>query len=101
VSLSSIVLTGWVCIAAVMAVLWLLQLHWWAYALLAIGSLLWWIPPLGVLAMLWFLMKVTEIPPTEARAVRSRGEASRDDQRTTSAFFPWPPSAGPAQGGVR
>lgn len=76
-------------------------LHWWAYVLLAIGSPLWWIPPVGVLVMLWFLMKVTGIPPTEAQALRSRGEAYRDYQRTTSAFFPWPPSVGQAQGGVR
>ena len=47
--------------------------------------------------MLWFLMKVTGIPPTEAQALRSRGEAYRDYQRTTSAFFPWPPAEGRAR----
>ena len=31
------------------------------------------------------------IPPTEARALRSRGAAYRRYQRTTSAFFPLPP----------
>ena len=67
-------------------------LHWWAYVLLAIGSPYWWVPPAGALVMLWFLMKITGIPPTEAQALRSRGEAYRDYQRTTSAFFPWPPA---------
>jgi len=41
--------------------------------------------------MLFFLLKVTGIPPTEARALESRPEAYREYQRTTSAFFPWPP----------
>jgi steroid 5-alpha reductase family enzyme len=30
-------------------------------------------------------------PPTEAQALRSRGDAYREYQRTTNAFFPWPP----------
>jgi steroid 5-alpha reductase family enzyme len=67
-------------------------LHWWAYILLAIGSPLWWVPPAGVIVMFVFLTRVTGIPPTEAQALRSRGEAYREYQRTTSAFFPWPPS---------
>ena len=67
-------------------------LHWWAYIFLAVGSPLWWIPPAGALAMLWFLMKVTGIPLAEAQALRTRGEAYREYQRATSAFFPWPPA---------
>jgi steroid 5-alpha reductase family enzyme len=39
----------------------------------------------------YFITRVTGIPPTEAQAVRSRGEAYRTYQRTTSAFVPWPP----------
>lgn len=65
-------------------------LHWWAYVALAIGSPIWWIAPLGVATMLYFLTKVTGIPPTEAQALRSRGDAYREYQRTTSAFIPWP-----------
>ena len=41
--------------------------------------------------MLYFLLKVTGIPATEAQAVRSKGEAYRQYQRTTSAFVPWFP----------
>jgi steroid 5-alpha reductase family enzyme len=41
--------------------------------------------------MLVFILFVTGIPPTEARALRSRGDDYRDYQRTTSAFIPWFP----------
>lgn len=66
-------------------------LHWWAYAALAAGGPFWWVAVGGMLVMLWFLTRVTGIPPTEAHALLSRGDAYRDYQRTTSAFFPWPP----------
>ncbi|MGB7218549.1 MAG: DUF1295 domain-containing protein [Vicinamibacterales bacterium] len=67
-------------------------LHWWAYVCLAAGSPLWWIAAAGVVVMWLFLTRVTGIPPTEAQALRSRGEAYREYQRTTSAFVPWPPT---------
>ncbi len=38
-----------------------------------------------------WLVRVTGIPATEAQAVRSKGEAYRAYQRTTSAFLPWFP----------
>jgi steroid 5-alpha reductase family enzyme len=41
--------------------------------------------------MLYFLLKVTGIPLTEEYAVKSKGEAYREYQRTTSAFIPWFP----------
>ena len=66
-------------------------LHWWAYAALAVGSAWWWIPVAAPLVMLFFLLKVTGIPPTEAQALASRGEDYRAYQRTTSAFVPWVP----------
>lgn len=66
-------------------------LHWWAYAAMAIGSAYWWIPVAAPLVMLFFLLKVSGIPPTEAQAVASRGDDYRDYQRTTSAFVPWFP----------
>jgi hypothetical protein len=44
--------------------------------------------------MLVFLLKITGIPPTEIRALQSRGERYREYQRTTSAFFPWFPEGG-------
>ncbi len=64
-------------------------LHWWAYVCLAWQSPLWWPPLAGVVVMYLFLTRVTGIPPTEAQALRSRGDAYREYQRTTSAFFPW------------
>ena len=67
-------------------------LHWWTYLCLAWGSPLWWIAAAGVVVMLLFLTKITGIPTVEAQAVRSRGDAYREYQRTTSGFFPWPPA---------
>jgi steroid 5-alpha reductase family enzyme len=34
-------------------------------------------------------LKVTGIPATEAQSLRSKGEAYRAYQRTTSVFVPW------------
>lgn len=64
-------------------------LHWWAYACFAAGAPLGWLSALAPLAMLYFILYVTGIPPTEAQAIRSRGEAYRQYQRTTSPFVPW------------
>ena len=36
--------------------------------------------------MLFFLFKITGIPPTEANALASRGDDYRAYQRTTSVF---------------
>jgi steroid 5-alpha reductase family enzyme len=66
-------------------------LVWVAWLVFALGS------PWGALAilcpavMLFFLLRVTGIPATEEQAIRSRGEAYRRYQRTTSAFVPWFP----------
>ncbi|MEM7231327.1 MAG: DUF1295 domain-containing protein [Planctomycetota bacterium] len=65
--------------------------HWWAYVALAITGSQGWIAIAGPAVMLFFLLKITGIPPTEKQALLSRGDAYRDYQRTTSAFFPWPP----------
>jgi steroid 5-alpha reductase family enzyme len=66
-------------------------LHWWAFALLAVGSPFAWIAALAPLLMLYSLLRVTGIPATEARALETRGDDYRDYQRTTSAFVPLPP----------
>lgn len=66
-------------------------LHWWAYVGLAMSAPWGWVTLLGPLLMLHFILNVTGIPPTEAQALKSRGDAYREYQRTTSAFFPWPP----------
>jgi steroid 5-alpha reductase family enzyme len=64
---------------------------WIGFAVFALGS------PYGFLAltapalMLYFLLRVTGIPPTEAQALRTKGAAYRRYQQTTSAFFPWYP----------
>ena len=39
--------------------------------------------------MLFFLLRVTGIPLTEELSVKSKGDAYREYQRTTSAFVPW------------
>jgi steroid 5-alpha reductase family enzyme len=70
-------------------------LHWWSYAVVATGGPLWWIAAAAPLVMLVFILFVTGIPPTEARAVASRGDDYRQYQRTTSAFVPWPPGDPP------
>jgi len=64
-------------------------LIWVAFALFAAGSPggYWgWISPALIL---YFVLRVTGIPATEAQAVRSRGDEYRRYQRTTSAFVPW------------
>jgi steroid 5-alpha reductase family enzyme len=71
-------------------------LHWWSYPIVAWGAP-WWALTLSAPAlMLFFLLRVTGIPATEAQAVKSRGDDYRDYQRTTSAFVPWFPKRGPA-----
>ena len=66
-------------------------LHWWTYVLLAATSPWVLVTLLAPLAMWHFLVNVTGIPATEARAVQSRGDEYRQYQQTTNAFFPWFP----------
>jgi steroid 5-alpha reductase family enzyme len=63
---------------------------WVSFALFATASphgYIGWISPALIL---YFLLRVTGIPATEAQALRSRGEEYREYQRTTSAFVPLP-----------
>jgi steroid 5-alpha reductase family enzyme len=69
-------------------------LHWWAYVALGIGAPLGWLTLLGPALMLVFLLKVTGIPATEARALISRAGYA-EYRRTTSAFVPWFPRRRP------
>ena len=69
-------------------------LHWWSYVCLAITGSWGWLTIFAPLSMLYFILKVTGIPPTEKQALKSRGEAYRRYQQTTSAFFPWFPKHG-------
>ncbi len=74
-------------------------LHWFAYPLLAVGLPLGWAGWIAPALMLFLILRVTGIPPTERQALRSRGDDYRDYQRTTPAFFPGSPSA--RMGGVQ
>lgn len=65
-------------------------LHWFAYALLAVGAPAFWLSLIGPVAMWLFLMKVTGIPHVEREALAKRGEAYREYQRTTSMLIPLP-----------
>ena len=64
-------------------------LIWVAWALFALASPYGWIALLCPLLMFYFLFRVTGIPATEAQALRSKGDAYRRYQQTTSAFVPW------------
>ena len=69
--------------------------HWCAYPVIGIGlpwgGLLWLAPAI----MLFLLLRVTGIPPAEARALASRGDDYRRYQAATNAFFPGPPRPEP------
>ena len=66
-------------------------LHWFAYVAIGWNAAYGWATLAGPAVMLFFLFKITGIPPTEKQALRSRGEAYRQYQREVSPFFPWPP----------
>lgn len=67
------------------------SLIWWSYFIfmLATPGLIWsiYVP----LAMLFLLLKVTGVPPSETQSLKSRGEAYRRYQERTSVFIPWLP----------
>jgi steroid 5-alpha reductase family enzyme len=67
---------------------WLVWVGWLVFALASPHG---WIVLTCPLLMLWFLYKVTGIPATETQSLRSKGEAYREYQRTTSPFLPWFP----------
>ena len=62
---------------------------WWGAFLVALASPWGWVTIACPLLMLYFLFKVTGIPLTEEYAVKSKPDAYREYQRTTSAFVPW------------
>ncbi len=67
---------------------------WFGFWLFACGSPWGALTVYAPLLILYFLLRVTGIPLTEECAVRSKGDAYRDYQRTTSAFVPLPPRRG-------
>jgi len=66
-------------------------LVWVSYAVFALSSPWGWVSIVSPLLMLYFLVFVTGIPPSEAHSIASRGQVYRDYQRRTSAFIPWFP----------
>jgi steroid 5-alpha reductase family enzyme len=62
--------------------------HWWAYVLIGHATPLTWVGPI---VMLLFLFRISGIPYTELQAIKSRGDAYGEYQRTTSVFVPWFP----------
>jgi steroid 5-alpha reductase family enzyme len=64
---------------------------WTGFSVFALGS------PFGYAALyapfliLYFLLRATGVPPAEAQALRTKGDAYRRYQRTTSRFLPWFP----------
>jgi steroid 5-alpha reductase family enzyme len=69
------------------------SLTWIAYALVACAAPWGWIGFLAPALILYFVLYVTGIPPSEEQALRHRGDDYRDYQRTTSAFVPWFPKS--------
>ena len=67
------------------------SLIWFAWALFALASPWGWLGLLSPGLILYFLLKVTGIPATEAQALRTKGDAYRRYQQTTSMFIPWFP----------
>jgi steroid 5-alpha reductase family enzyme len=66
-------------------------LVWIGFAIASLPTPWGWTTIVCPLLMYHFLTKVTGIPLTEEYAVKSKGEAYREYQRTTSAFIPWLP----------
>ncbi len=66
-------------------------LVWIAYFTFAMASPYGWISIVCPAIILYLLFKITGIPATEAQALRTKGEAYREYQQSTSAFVPWLP----------
>ena len=65
--------------------------HWWAYVAFAWSSSISWVTLIGPVAMYLFLRYLTGIPHAERSSLLSRGDAYRQYQKTTPAFFLWFP----------
>lgn len=65
-------------------------LVWVGYALFALPAPWGWIGLIGPTAILFLLLRVTGVPTAEAQSLRSKGDAYRRYQQTTSVFVPLP-----------
>jgi steroid 5-alpha reductase family enzyme len=66
-------------------------LIWVGFALFAWPSPWGWLALVSPALILYFLLRVTGIPATEAQSLRSRGDAYRRYRQSTSPFVPWFP----------
>lgn len=66
-------------------------LIWVAFFVFALASPHGWVAIIGPATILYLLLRVTGIPLTEEQSLRSKGDAYRRYQQTTSAFVPWFP----------
>lgn len=64
-------------------------LIWVSYFIFALGSPFGGWSILSPALMIYFIVKVSGLPPAEQQSLRSKGERYRDYQRTTSALIPW------------
>ncbi len=64
---------------------------WISYFVFATASPWGWLSVIAPAVILYLLLRVTGIPMTEEQAVRTKGDAYRHYQRTTSSFVPWFP----------
>lgn len=64
-------------------------LIWLGFALFALAAPYGWLGLLSPLVILGLLLFVTGVPCAERQALRSKGDAYRRYQETTSAFIPW------------
>lgn len=67
-------------------------LIWMSFAIVALPAQYGYLGFISPALILFFLFRVTGIPATEEQALRSKGEAYRKYQRSTSAFIPWFPN---------
>ncbi len=63
---------------------------WLGFYTFACGSAWGWATVHAPAMIIFLLLKLTGIPPTEASAVKRKGDAYRRYQQSTSAFVPWP-----------
>ena len=62
---------------------------WMSYFVFALGSSYGYLAIISPAIILYLLLKVTGIPMTEEQSIRTKGDAFREYQKTTSAFVPW------------
>ncbi len=68
---------------------------WTGFYIYACGSEWGWAMVHAPAIIIFLLLKVTGIPPTEAAALSRKGDAYRRYQKSTSPFIPWPPRENP------